>query len=199
MSERSRGEISRPITGVLLAAGSATRFGSQKLLHRLPGDIPIAVAAVRALLAVLPRVVAVVRPDDAAVAEPLANCGAEVLFCSECHAGIGCSIAAGIRASSEAAGWLIALADMPYIRTASVAAVADQISAGIAICVPRWQGRRGHPAGFARRYYGELIALKEDRGARSIIDNYAEDVVYLDCSDPGVVRDIDTPADLLAR
>ena len=49
------------ITGILLAAGSARRFGSNKLLHPLLTGVPIAVTAARRLLAVLPRCVAVVR------------------------------------------------------------------------------------------------------------------------------------------
>ena len=54
------------IVGLLLAAGSATRFGSDKLRHELPHGVPIAVQAARHLKMELPEVIAVVRHRDAA-------------------------------------------------------------------------------------------------------------------------------------
>ena len=61
-----------PIVGILLAAGSATRFGGDKLLAKMPGDTPIGVATLKNLAAAVDAVVAVVRPGDDALATVLA-------------------------------------------------------------------------------------------------------------------------------
>ena len=46
-------------------------------------------------------------------------------------------------------GWVVALADMPWIRTETIAAVADALARGAMIAAPDYAGVRGHPVGFA--------------------------------------------------
>jgi molybdenum cofactor cytidylyltransferase len=88
----------------------------------------------------------------------------------------------------------VALADMPWIRVESVAAVADAMRGGALIAASRWRERRGHPVGFAASLYPELCALSGDEGARAIPARHPVTLVATD--DPGVVRDVDTPGDL---
>ena len=60
------------VVAILLAAGSATRFGADKLLHPLLHGVPIAVQSARHLKAVFESdVVAVVRPDSKQLADLL--------------------------------------------------------------------------------------------------------------------------------
>ena len=101
------------ITGILLAAGSARRFGSNKLLHPLLTGVPIAVTAARNLVAVLPRCVAVVRPGADELAALLRAEGLEVVVCPNADEGMGASLACAAAAAGEAQGYLVALADMP--------------------------------------------------------------------------------------
>ncbi|MCE7877990.1 MAG: nucleotidyltransferase family protein, partial [Betaproteobacteria bacterium PRO3] len=68
--------------GILLAAGSARRFGGDKLLALLPDGTPVGVASARTLVAVLPRTVAVVRSGDDALADALADAGATIVRCA---------------------------------------------------------------------------------------------------------------------
>ena len=56
--------------------------------------------------------------------------------------------------------------------------------------------RRGHPAGFAALWRDQLLNLKGDQGARDIIAAHAGQLVLLPTEDPGVLLDVDTPADL---
>jgi len=186
----------RPIVGVLLACGAGTRFGSHKLLHPLSDGTPLAGASLRTLQGRVARTVAVVRSGDAALRELLSASGAVIVECGECHAGIGHSIVAGVRASADAGAWLIALADMPFVLPATINAVADRIRGGARICAPTYDGQRGHPVGFRHDLYAELTALTGDRGARSIIERHQQDLELIDCDDAGILSDIDTPADL---
>lgn len=138
------------IGGLLLAAGSARRFGGDKLLACLPDDTPIAVAAASTLVAVLPRVVAVVRPGADELGAALRECGTQVLVCPRAGEGMGTSLAWGVTATPDWTGWLVALADMPFVKAATVTALAAAVADGAAIAAPRYQGRRGHPYVSAR-------------------------------------------------
>ncbi len=184
------------ITGILLAAGSARRFGADKLLHPLLTGIPIAVTAARTLKAVLPRCVAVVRPGADALAGLLRAEGLEVVVCPNADEGMGASLACAAQAAGEADGYLVALADMPYIRASSLAAVRDALAGGPALVAPYFRTRRGHPVGIAGRFRPELMAASGDEGARKLLERHAADLVKVPVGDPGVIRDVDTPADL---
>src|SRR4051812_37874224 len=114
------------VVGILLAAGEATRFGGDKLMTQLAGE-RIGVMACRHLVAALPEVVAVVRPNDAALATMLHAAGARVIRCVNADDGMGASLACGVAATMDAHGWIVALADMPWIRTATTRQIVDAI------------------------------------------------------------------------
>ena len=184
------------VVGLLLAAGSASRFGSDKLSHALPHGVSIAVQAARALRLELPRVVASVRPGADALAAALQGEGCEVVVCENAAEGMGASLACAARAAGRAAGYLVALGDMPFVRRTSVAAVRDALVGGAALAAPYFRTRRGHPVGIAGRYFDELLALKGDEGAKRLLAQHEALLVKIPIGDPGVVRDIDTPGDL---
>ena len=109
--------------------------------------------------------------------------------------GMGDSIAAGVAARADAAGWLILPADMPRVRPETLQAVARALQTH-AVAYAQYQGRRGHPVGFSAELYSELIALTGDEGARRLVARYPAEAVDVD--DPGVLIDIDTVEDLAA-
>lgn len=122
----------------------------------------------------------------------------------ECHIvrhaagdGMGDSIAAGVAATAQAAGWLILPGDLPLVRADSLLAVASALRTQ-PVVVPFHQGQHGHPVGFARECGAALRKLGGDEGARRIVRAYRQhqQVLQLDLDDPGIVLDIDTLADL---
>jgi molybdenum cofactor cytidylyltransferase len=185
-----------PPVGILLAAGSGSRFGGDKLLATLPDGAAIGVSAYRRLRGALPEVHVVVRSEDRALQELFAREGATVIECADAALGMARSLIAGIDSAPQAAGWLIALADMPFVQVATIAAVARALSEGALIALPIYRGRRGHPVGFSRRLRAQLLQLSGDEGARAIVQRHATQVQEVECDDPGIVRDIDTRADL---
>jgi molybdenum cofactor cytidylyltransferase len=190
--------MDKAIVGVLLAAGSSRRFGADKLTRRLPEGGEVAVRACQNLRAGVDQVLAAVRPGDLELAQKLLAVGAEIIVCPDAGRGMGASLACGVRASSpQTLAWLVALADMPWIKPATIQAVAQAMRCGADLAAPCWQGRRGHPVGFAARHRAALSALDGDAGAKSVIDAHAERLRLIDVDDPGVVRDIDRPEDLL--
>jgi molybdenum cofactor cytidylyltransferase len=185
------------ITGILLAAGSASRFGGGKLLQLLPSGMPIGVAAARNLKAAVDRVVAVTRPADSAVFDLLsAEPGLDVIVCARSLEGMGASLSCGIAASLASAGWVVALADMPLIDAATIRAVASEIEQGAALAAPSYQGQRGHPVGIHARFRDELLALSGDAGARAILASHSQEVRLVQTGNAGILVDIDIAADL---
>jgi molybdenum cofactor cytidylyltransferase len=190
--------------GILLAAGRGNRFdptgARYKLLQPLPNGEPVVVASARALLAAVPRVIAVVRADDAATASLLRALGCEVVACANAGDGMAASLACGVQYAHEANGWLIALADMPYVQPATMAALAQAVgqddggASAASIAAPMYKGQRGNPVAFGRSHLQALLALTGDQGARSILKN--NPVNELTVNDPGILQDIDTPSDI---
>ena len=184
------------IVGLLLAAGSATRFGSDKLSHRLPHGVPMAVQAARHLRAVVPTIFAVVRPGTDALALQLKNEGCQIVVCENAAEGMGASLACAARAAGKADGYLVALADMPFVRASSIAAVRDALVAGASLAAPYWRARRGHPVGISAIHYQAILTARGDEGARQLLMENEKRLLKIPVGDPGVLRDIDTPADL---
>jgi len=175
-------------------AGTGSKFESDP--NSANSADSVGVAACRHLLAAVPTVVAVVRPDDTALAAALAAVGARVVRCARADDGMGASLACGAQASNEADGWVVALADMPWIRPETIAHVAAAIAGGAVIAAPFHRGARGHPVGFGRTCGAALAALTADEGAKAIVAAHREALVRIDVDDPGILRDVDAQGDL---
>ena len=184
------------IVGLLLAAGSSTRFGSDKLRQALPHGVSIAVQAARQLKAEVPRVLAVVKPGANELAAALEREKCQIVVCENAAEGMGASLACAARAAGQAEGYLVALGDMPFVRRSSIAAVRDALIAGAPLVAPYFRARRGHPVGISGAFFQQLLACKGDEGAKQLLNENAERLIKIPIGDPGVIRDIDTPGDL---
>ncbi len=183
------------IVGLLLAAGSAKRFGSDKLRHALPHGVAIAVQAARHLKSQA-EVVAVVRPGSEELARALQGEGCKVVVCDKAAEGMGASLACAVRAAEGADAWLVALGDMPFVRPSSIAAVRAALEGGATLAAPFFRARRGHPVGIAAKYAQDLLSLVGDEGAKALLSRHGGDLLKIPVGDPGVIRDIDRPEDL---
>ena len=191
-------DAAQPV-GILLAAGRGRRFDpvgvNNKLLARVDGSTLVVEASARSLLAVLARVVAVVRTDGDGVADRLRALGCEVSVCAAADSGMAASLVHGLtHAGPLAQGVLIALGDMPHVQPATLTALCDALARGAAIAVPIHDGRRGNPVAFSAAHVPALLALHGDQGARAIVRSHP--VTEVAVCDPGIFLDIDTVADL---
>ncbi|MFC5550038.1 nucleotidyltransferase family protein [Massilia aerilata] len=191
-----------PVVGVLLAAGRGRRFDPlgqrNKLLQALPeaGGEPVVAISARKLLSVVDTVIAVVPPDDGGVGALLSALGCEVSVCADADSGMAASLVHAIRhsLSHDPSAWLVALGDMPRVAPATLRLLADALAAGAPIAAPVLDGRRGNPVGFGRVHLEALLALKGEQGARRLLQTFP--VTEVQVADPGIFKDIDTPADL---
>ena len=194
------------IAAIVLAAGSSRRFGSDKLLHpvtRKGATLPLAAHSLLPWLDVFAQVTVVVRPGSEAFRDAIAaSLGPSTpaalrwIVCQDAEQGMAASLACGVRANRGAAGWLIGLADMPAVPMSAIAGVRDALITGAALSAASRDGRRGHPVGFASRYYEELLALRGDAGARGLLERDRSSLVQIEAGDDGIFADIDVPGDL---
>jgi molybdenum cofactor cytidylyltransferase len=188
-----------PIIGLLLAAGRASRFraatGRDKLAEPIPiglpyAGIPVIAAALSALRPAVDEVIAIVNQDNARAIGLVEALGARAIRCAS--AGTGESIALGVNARPDAGGWLVVLADMPFIRTETIRTVAKALERADLVA-PTYRGQRGHPVGFGKTHGPVLATLTGDEGARMILKDAKP--LLIETDDAGTVTDIDSPHD----
>ena len=187
-------QVTNAPIGILLAAGSSKRFNGNKLMHPLDG-MPIALRSAQSFLKALPGAIAVTAPSSP-LTPLLESAGFKVIECERAHEGMGASLAAGVAATQDAPGWVVALADMPFIQSATHSRVAQAVSDGTDLIAAAYKGERGHPVGIGARFRDQLLALEGDAGARHIVRANPGLLQLVECDDPGVLRDIDTRDDL---
>lgn len=172
---------------------------ADKLMATLNDGRVVVEGAVNALRQVVPVVVAVVRPDSDVLRHALQRLGCVVIETPDAQRGMGATLAAGAaflwRSPQVDAprGCLVALGDMPWIAPATMARVCSAADIH-RIAAPSYEGKRGHPVAFAWDLLPELASLDGDSGARSLLARHG--VHEVACDDPGVLRDVDTVADL---
>lgn len=184
------------IVGLLLAAGGARRFGSQKLVAQI-GGVPIVRSAADALASGVDQLVVVTGSDSALVRDALAGVDARCVENAEWAGGLSTSLRAGILAvERDAAAVVIALGDQPGLDPELVRAVIDTWRAtGKPIVATRYRGTRGHPVLLERAVFSEASGVRGDVGARMLIERDATRVAYVDV-EADAPRDVDTPMDL---
>ena len=194
------------IAAIVLAAGASRRFGSDKLLHPLTlhgVTLPLAAHSLLPWLETFGHITVVVRPASEAFCSAIetalgATNAASIrwIVCTDAAQGMACSLACGVRANGDAAGWLIGLADMPAVPSAAIAGVRNALVAGAGLAAPSSDGRRGHPVGFASHYQKELLVLRGDTGARRLLERDIANIVQIKIDNDGIFADIDIPSDL---
>lgn len=187
------------VTAIVLAAGQGSRFraeaGQDKLLADCVGLDGVTRPVIEQVLLSLPTRIerrwVVTLPERHEVIRLARAYGCEVLLLES--AGMGDSLAAAVAASGSADGWLVVLGDMPFIRSSSIERVSDGVKVD-GISVPVQAGQYGHPVAFGRAFGPGLMALRGDRGARSLFAQASVHEVVVD--DPGVLWDVDVPQSL---
>jgi CTP:molybdopterin cytidylyltransferase MocA len=181
--------------GLILAAGESRRMGFPKALLEYRGEtfldrlMGLFAARCSPVIVVLGAAAEQIRAQVARSATFVMN--------PDYQDGQTSSMQCGLRAvPPEAEGVLFTLVDHPAVAPETVdALLGDPGPAGAPLVrVPRCSGRRGHPIWFSRRLIPEFLELSSRTGAaRDVVRAHAEETVYLDLDDLGIVADIDSP------
>lgn len=123
--------------------------------------------------------------------------GTKVVVNRRSAEGMSTSIRAGLRrVDRSSAAAIIVLGDQPFLSAALVDALIDGfIAEGAPVVVPVYHGKRGNPVLFARSMFPEMMRVRGDRGARSVVEAHGDGVLEVRVEDPGAVMDVDTPSD----
>jgi molybdenum cofactor cytidylyltransferase len=190
--------VIKRIEGILLAAGESRRMGYPKALLRI-GDTTFIQHLARLMLGVTQRLTIVVGVHAQSCRATLAaDARISVVDNPDYAQGQLSSIWIGLRSlSADCDGAIVHLVDHPLVRASTFnALISYSMAAGKPIAIARYQGRRGHPVLFGREVFDELMSAPLSEGARVVVSADPGRVAYLDVDDPGVVLDLDSPADL---
>lgn len=187
------------IAGVLLAAGTSSRFGAEnKLLADVAGE-PIVRRAARtpADAGLAPRV-AVVGHEADRVASAVAGLGFETVRNPDYEDGQATSVEAGVSAldGTGVDAAVFALGDAPSVAPATVRKLVAAYRAGRGTALAAaCDGERGNPVLFDARYFDQLAGVTGDVGGRAVLLG-SDDAALVETGDPGVRFDVDRPGDL---
>ena len=194
-------EVPRRIAAVVLSAGRSTRMGGpNKLLAEIGSRPLIRIAVEEALASRADPVIVVVGHQRREIEKVLAGLPARIVYNANFADGLGTSLKAGIAAvPAEADGAVVCLGDMPQVDASLIDRLigAFDPDRGALVIVPTFEGKRGNPVLWSRRFFPDLMAIEGDIGARHLIGRYGEAVLELPMEGKGALTDIDTPEALL--
>jgi len=187
------------VCAIVLAAGQGSRYraagGADKLLAAslaAASSPPVLAATLANLRGVAERLLVVTRADNLSLRDWLSANAADCEVLVLETRGLGHSLAQAVAHAPAGRGWLVALADMPYVQPQTLREIAAAIREDNLV-VPTYDGRPGHPRGIGSAHRDALLQLDGDRGAQVLFA--AHPVLELALNDPGVLQDIDHPDD----
>jgi molybdenum cofactor cytidylyltransferase len=192
--------LTTAVEGILLAAGESRRMGYPKPLLKI-GSQTFLARTCEAMLTAVTRIVIVVgayakRVRHAVPKDPRII----VVENPDYLTGQLSSLQAALSAvSADTSAIMLHLTDHPTVGATTFRAVVGEYERSHKqIIIACYRDRRGHPVLFDRGLFDELRTAPADQGARAVVQANPQRVLYLDVDDPGVVLDLDTPADLAA-
>jgi molybdenum cofactor cytidylyltransferase len=198
------------VVALILAAGASTRFGSDKRQALLPDGQSVLEAVLFTHRQVLDEIWVLTRPGDAFGQRMSEAHGARQVACGEAMLGQGHTLATGLKMlttlhantanANNVDAALVSLADMPWVQAQTLQSLIKRFATTGRVVLPRHGKTLGHPRLLPRAVWPLLLGklggegLEGDRGAQSLLNWSAAEQVPV--NDPGVLRDVDTPADI---
>jgi molybdenum cofactor cytidylyltransferase len=183
------------VDAVILAAGSSTRLGRNKLLEIVEGEAVVRRVARAALASRACEVIVVTGHERERVEAALDGLGVRFVHNEGHRHGMAGSLKAGIASvGAESAACLILLGDMPLVTAGILDTLMDRhaLQPNAAAVVPVSSGRRANPALLARKMFGEVSSLGGDVGARALLEKAGDGVIEIEVADDSVLLDVDT-------
>jgi molybdenum cofactor cytidylyltransferase len=192
--------VRKRVAAVVLAAGRSTRMGGPNKLLAEIGDRPLVrIAAEEALASGASPVIVVTGHQSGEIEKALGSLNVRMVHNPDFANGLATSLKAGISAlAPDVDAAIVCLGDMPCVdaRLMRQLIAAFAPDRGALVVVPTFEGRRGNPVLWSRRFFPDLMAIEGDVGARHLIGRYGEAVVEIPVGDKGTLIDVDTPETL---
>ena len=190
------------VGAILLAAGRSTRMGAEnKLLAEIGGTPLVRIAAEQALKSKARPLVVVTGHQHERVQAALKGLDVTLVHNPDFAEGLSTSLKSGLSALPDGVdGALVLLADMPRVDAPLIDTLVGAFdpARGALVVVPTFDGKRGNPVLWSRRFFADLMALQGDVGARHLIGSHAEAVTEVPVDGNAALTDVDTPDALKA-
>lgn len=185
------------ICGIVLAGGQSRRMGRPKALLRAGADTFLERAVRLLRQGGCDDVVVVLNAEDPIRETIATRAGGRVIRGEGRDSEQIDSLRAGLKALPRDTEAAVALpVDHPRVEPRTVSRLIEAFRSRRApVILVSHGGEHGHPVLFSSQVFGELLAGKLPEGARSVIHRHDGDVEVLEVDDPGVLIDVDTPAD----
>jgi molybdenum cofactor cytidylyltransferase len=195
-------EAGRKIAGLVLAAGRSTRMGGpNKLLEEINGRPLVRIATEQLIASQAKPIIVVTGHQHERVERALSGLPVTFVHNADFAEGLSTSLKAGINAvPAEADGAVVTLGDMPQVSAKLIDRLitAFDPERGALVVVPTFDGKRGNPVLWSRRFFSDLMTIDGDVGARHLIGSYPEAVTEVPVEDAAALTDVDTPEALIA-
>ncbi len=192
------------LAAVLLAAGQANRMGQLKQIMLWKEGRTLLQVSLDNILACseITGAVRVVIGAEAEKVRPIlagySDSRLELRQNPDYQRGMLSSIKTGLAGlPRNVEGFFIALADQPLISPAVYSRLSRAFrQESKKIVVPTYRSRRGHPVLLDRCFQEEIMGMPDRQGGlRPLVDRYREQLLLLDLEQPGIIIDLDNPAD----
>jgi molybdenum cofactor cytidylyltransferase len=185
------------ITALILAAGGASRMGTAKQLLPWQGSTFLENTLLQLKQSQISQTIVVLGAHADAISNKIGNSEAVLVHHENWKAGLGSSIGCGVRyvlgKKMETEAVLIVLADQPLVDTLYINEMIASFAQGKnKLVTTNYGGRQGVPAIFHRDFFGELLQLHADHGARELLEKYKGEAIGLDPGEKAM--DVDTMA-----
>jgi molybdenum cofactor cytidylyltransferase len=186
------------ISAIVLAAGSSSRMGENKLLVPLSGRPLLEHVLANVRRSTAEDVVVVLGDSADRVRRSVSLDGARAIVNDAYSDGMSSSLRAGIGAADPRAdAFLIVLADQPFVTPSTIDILLNRRQRSREkILIPTYRGRRGNPVLVDRSLSDEMRSITGDQGCRAIFGHHADQILEVAVDDPGILIDLDTPEQL---
>ncbi len=187
------------LAGLILAAGASSRMGAPKALLPIGGETFLD-RLIALLVPVCHPVLVVLGPHRGRIAAGIAR-GHDALLIEnpDPARGMMSSLQCGLHALPPASAVLFTLVDCPAILPSTIEAVVRHFfSQSLAVAVPEYNGRRGHPVCLSPAVVRDLLAAPFSTQPRDVVQLHRTPASILAVDDPGIVADADLPEDYAA-
>lgn len=181
---------------IMLAAGSSQRFTDDKRQARFKDGRTLLETSLSSVPPDFKNKILVLRPGDEQLAEKFSHTGWQIVIAENASKGMAYSLSTGIQWAMDWEGVIIGLGDMPLVNPGTYTKLQYALTTN-EIVIPVYEGRHGNPVGFRQKYFASITELSGDKGARSLLNRYQSQCFECECNDSGILRDIDTPEELL--
>jgi molybdenum cofactor cytidylyltransferase len=184
------------VAAVVLAAGSSTRMGRNKLLLDLGGETMVRRAVRAAIGAGVDEVVVVLGHDEGQVRAELAGLPCTLVVNPDYAQGAGTSVRTGVRQVAGGADALVVvLADMPYVTAEMIATLVTRYRDTRAPLVTSQYGSvQAPPTLYDRALFEDILSIPDERGAKQVVRRHEQAAAVVSWPE-SALRDVDVPAD----